>query len=388
MRNIEETVSSLSSMSNTNHNRLRRQHWKKRSVNGGLFDDDDDAREFESYDGGENEDEEELLFEQIAADLQTLNKNISTISRIITELGTPHDTASLRRELRKANNDAFALSRSIHNDLLTNKTNDSRLTSSFSGTWDSNDKNTIYRRKLTADYRKLLAQLKEVSNTVKQLEKRYPQPPPEQDHDHDHDHDHNHDEHGNESHLAATATADAGADADEKLSKILSNATNEPKLQVIYHEDMEGNNDKGTDEQQRMLMAQRSAGMTTMMTYEERELEQIYSEVEELAQVFKDINEMTIQQGECLDDLQKNVEYANKDTKRAVKELSTAARYATMGMALMGATVGGVLGGPIGFVAGAKTALALGGCVVVGVAVGSVGAGAVGKIMHKINKPQ
>jgi len=100
-------------------------------------------------------------------------------------------------------------------------------------------------------------------------------------------------------------------------------------------------------------------------------LETLKTELEQVLGLFQDFNELVHAQQPMVDQFEQNVLVAEEETKSAVRELATGASYGSYALPLMGAAVGALFFGPLGAIAGAKGAAAMGVCVASGMGVGA-----------------
>nr|UEK51532.1 syntaxin 17-like protein [Parasacculina yatsui] len=93
-----------------------------------------------------------------------------------------------------------------------------------------------------------------------------------------------------------------------------------------------------------------------------RQIEQLNADLHALNTIMTDMAQRTQQQGEIVDNLESYVAGAQENVTAGTRELAEASRLKTVVAPVAGAFVGGCIAGPIGAVAGAKTAAAAAVC--------------------------
>ncbi|KAL3275313.1 hypothetical protein HHI36_020080 [Cryptolaemus montrouzieri] len=83
-------------------------------------------------------------------------------------------------------------------------------------------------------------------------------------------------------------------------------------------------------------------------------VEAINEDVNDLHHIFGQLNEMVQVQGDSVQDVSESVESTANNVNAGVKHLQVAHRLKTTAYPMTGAVLGSMIGGPIGFVAGAK----------------------------------
>lgn len=99
-----------------------------------------------------------------------------------------------------------------------------------------------------------------------------------------------------------------------------------------------------------------------------------------VSQLFKNVNELVVEQAPMVDKIEDNVEVASMEVEEGTKHLQTALSYKHTMYPLMGGLVGAALLGPLGLVAGLKAGSAASLC-------GGICGYAGGKILKKANTP-
>lgn len=92
-----------------------------------------------------------------------------------------------------------------------------------------------------------------------------------------------------------------------------------------------------------------------------QEVKAIEQDVADINQIFKDLSEMVNTQGDHLNSIEEHVENTVVYTEKATKELKKAYDYGRLGATLTAGLVGAAAAGPIGFLAGIKSGVALAG---------------------------
>jgi syntaxin 17 len=111
-----------------------------------------------------------------------------------------------------------------------------------------------------------------------------------------------------------------------------------------------------------------------------REFENLQSECVAISQLYKNVNELVIEQAPMVDKIEENVEIASIEVEEGTKHLQTALSYKSTMYPLVGGLVGAALLGPLGLVAGLKAGSAASLC-------GGICGYAGGKFIKKSNTP-
>ncbi|KAJ8924696.1 hypothetical protein NQ315_000847 [Exocentrus adspersus] len=107
-------------------------------------------------------------------------------------------------------------------------------------------------------------------------------------------------------------------------------------------------------------------------------VENINKDVEELHALYKDLNEMVETQGEDVNHVEETVESAHQNIESGAKDIMKAHKIKAVAYPVTGAFLGGIIGGPIGLVAGLK----VGGIAALGCAIAGYTGGKYFKKMH------
>jgi syntaxin 17 len=99
-----------------------------------------------------------------------------------------------------------------------------------------------------------------------------------------------------------------------------------------------------------------------------------------ISQLYKNVNELVIEQAPMVDKIEENVEIASIEVEEGTKHLQTALSYKSTMYPLVGGLVGAALLGPLGLVAGLKAGSAASLC-------GGICGYAGGKFIKKSNTP-
>ncbi|XP_034232758.1 syntaxin-17 [Thrips palmi] len=111
-----------------------------------------------------------------------------------------------------------------------------------------------------------------------------------------------------------------------------------------------------------------------------RSWELLQNDIECLHTIYADLHELTMAQGELVDNIEDNVAHATESVHQGNLNLKRALMYKGAAYPLIGAAIGTLAGGPVGFFIGLKA----GGCAAVGGGLlGFVG----GKFLKKTHKP-
>ncbi|KAG5880674.1 hypothetical protein JTB14_028430 [Gonioctena quinquepunctata] len=110
------------------------------------------------------------------------------------------------------------------------------------------------------------------------------------------------------------------------------------------------------------------------------EVENIHRDVQDLHEMYKDLNEMVGNQAELVDNVEKNVDGTQQNVESGAKSLVKAHKLKAVAYPVTGAFLGGMVGGPIGMVAGVK----IGGLVAIGCAIAGYTGGRWFKKRHSI----
>ncbi|XP_023024307.1 syntaxin 17 isoform X1 [Leptinotarsa decemlineata] len=95
------------------------------------------------------------------------------------------------------------------------------------------------------------------------------------------------------------------------------------------------------------------------------EVENIHKDVEDLHEMYQSLNEIVGTQAELVENVEKNVESTQQNVESGVQSLVKAHKLKAVAYPVTGAFLGGMVGGPIGMVAGVK----VGGIVAIGCAI-------------------
>ncbi|XP_018569408.1 syntaxin-17 isoform X1 [Anoplophora glabripennis] len=96
-------------------------------------------------------------------------------------------------------------------------------------------------------------------------------------------------------------------------------------------------------------------------------VENINNDVKELHEMYKDLNEMVVGQGEHVDNVEQSVENTQENVESGVRDIIKAHKLKAVAYPVTGAFLGGIIGGPIGLVAGLKVGgIAALGCAIAG----------------------
>lgn len=139
--------------------------------------------------------------------------------------------------------------------------------------------------------------------------------------------------------------------AIEKQSVILSDAENN------INENIENENPSSNISQ---IQLQTSLSELKLQEQQSRlnNVVNLENDIEDLHGIYVNLNEMVVEQGETIDQIETNVEETQENVNNGLQHLVTASRLKKASYPLTGALLGSLVGGPIGFVAGFKIASA------------------------------
>ena len=120
----------------------------------------------------------------------------------------------------------------------------------------------------------------------------------------------------------------------------------------------------------------------------QREMEDIAAMTKEVADVAREMQTLMTEQQEGLNAAEQHVDLAEGHVVAANRELSTASRLAIAAFTAGGALAGAVIAGPMGFLAGAKSASAVAACVAVGGVTGAMATKAVASQVQQRNEAE
>ncbi|XP_026464011.1 syntaxin-17-like isoform X2 [Ctenocephalides felis] len=118
-------------------------------------------------------------------------------------------------------------------------------------------------------------------------------------------------------------------------------------------------------------------------------MEDLQNEVQEIQELFTELNSVVHRQGEHVNVVENNIENAQENINQGARHLALAAKFKPAFYPLAGAVIGTCVGGPIGLIAGFKVGGAAAmGCGVLGFTGGQILKKRKHTIMQDVDKKQ
>jgi syntaxin 17 len=88
----------------------------------------------------------------------------------------------------------------------------------------------------------------------------------------------------------------------------------------------------------------------------ENKFEQLEKDLNDITALFREVNTMVSEHSQYIDSIENSLNTIKEDTKIATNDLTIAKTYKTT-LPIVGAVFGGIIGGPLGIVAGSKAGI-------------------------------
>jgi len=206
------------------------------------------------------------LTHQVSSQIQTISKNVTSIQRMVGQLGTPQDTDQLRQKLHEIQHYTHTLSQTTMESLKSLANLPAPPDSADQRQWK------LQRERLTNDFSVVLNNLQSVQRSAVAKEKA----------------------------SVAKARADSTLDEGGVAEAVRPSA---PKLQLEQQVDLQ------------------------MIQEREHALRQLESDIVDVNQIFKDLALMVHEQGEMIDSIEANVDSAVVHVDQGATNVQRAAQY-------------------------------------------------------------
>jgi syntaxin 7 len=226
--------------------------------------------------------------------VQIVSKNISTISSNVSQLeklskliGTTKDSQEIRQQIASLIDSTRNLAKQTAEDL--------RSISTDSGDWDDRNKGRIVQQKLMKELQSFLQKFQELTKFTAKQERAFPAPAPKQD-------------------------------KQQPLIPGLGSSRGEFSIN-ISPEDQE-RQQREIAERNRSFQMQSEVEFTSSMIQDrEKGIKEIEKTMQEVNEIFIDLSNLVVEQGQMIDNIESNIESGLDHTNKGYVEVQKASEY-------------------------------------------------------------